>query len=139
MSSKQKFSDSSQERQRRNFSTEFKIRKVREIEQKITTISEMSRIYQVRTNSIYKWLDKFGAKDKKPERTIVESLSDTRRIAELEQRIAELERTVGQKQMQLEFKDKMIELAEATYGVDIKKKCSTPPSTGSSVTDSSLP
>lgn len=139
MSSKQKFSVSSQERQRRSFSTEFKIRKVREIEQKITTISEMSRIYQVRVNSIYKWLDKFGVQEKKPERTIVESLSDTRRIAALEQRIAELERTVGQKQMLLEFKDKMIELAEATYGVDIKKKCSIPPSTGSSGTDSSLP
>jgi transposase-like protein len=139
MPAKHKFSHSSEERQRRSFSTEFKIRKVREIEQKVTTISEMSRIYQVRVNSIYKWLDKFGVQEKKPERTIVESQSDTRRIAALEQRIAELERTVGQKQMQLEFKDKMIELAEATYGVDIKKKCSTLPSTGSSGTDSNFP
>ena len=29
---------------------------------------------------------------------------------------------VGQKQIIVEFKDKMIEIAEATYGVDIKKK-----------------
>lgn len=139
MAQKQKFSHSTQERQRRIFSTEFKIRKVREIEQKVTTIAEVCRTYQVRANSVYKWLDKFGAQENKPERTIVESQSDTRRIAALEQRIAELERMVGQKQMQLEFKDKMIELAEATYKVDIKKKCSTPPSTGTSGTGSSCP
>ena len=58
----------------------------------------------------------------KPERTIVESKSDTTKILALQKRIAELERLLGQKQIEIEFKDKMIELAEQTYGVDIKKK-----------------
>ena len=43
-------------------------------------------------------------------------------IPELEKKIAELERAIGQKQVQLDFKDKMIELAEQLYGIDIKKK-----------------
>ena len=35
--------------------------------------------------------------------------------------MADLERIIGQKQVLLDFSDKMIDLAEETYGVDIKK------------------
>ena len=37
------------------------------------------------------------------------------------------ERVIGQKQILIDFKDKMIELAEQTYSVDIKKNFSTQP------------
>jgi len=46
----------------------------------------------------------------------------------LKKKIAELERIIGQKQILLDFKDKMIEIAEETYQVDIKKKFTTKPS-----------
>jgi len=59
---------------------------------------------------------------KKPERLIVESDSDTKKLLELKKRVAELERIVGQKQIMIDFKDKMIELAEEHYKFDIKKK-----------------
>jgi hypothetical protein len=52
----------------------------------------------------------------------VESKSDTRKLLEMKKRIAELEQIIGQKQVLLDFKEKMIELAEEEYGVDIKKK-----------------
>jgi transposase len=68
-------------------------------------------------------------------RLIVESESDTTKIAALQKQIAELERAVGQKQIQLDFKDKMIELAEVHYGVDIKKKFIETPSSGSGTTE----
>ena len=42
-----------------------------------------------------------------------------------------LMRIVGQKQIEIDFKDKMIDLAEEMYHVDIKKKLSTQPSSGS--------
>jgi transposase len=58
-------------------------------------------------------------------------MSDTRKIEELKARIKELEQLVGQKQIQLEFKDKMIELAEQKYQVDIKKKLDSKRSSGS--------
>jgi hypothetical protein len=61
------------------------------------------------------------------ERLIVETQSDTRQLLELKKRIADLERMIGQKQILLDFKDKMIGLAEEEYGVDIKKKFSTEP------------
>jgi len=49
--------------------------------------------------------------------------------------VAELERIIGQKQIEIDFKDKMIELAEEVYQVDIKKKFCTQPSSGSGATD----
>ena len=61
----------------------------------------------------------------KTERLIIETESDTKQLLELRKKVAELEQIIGQKQILLDFKDKMIDLAEETYGVDIKKKYST--------------
>ncbi len=122
MSGKQNhFEQSIKERQYRRFSSSFKKRKVREIEQGKVRITDVCRAYEVSYSSVYKWIHKYGSM-KKPERTIVESRSDTEKILALQKRIAELERMLGQKQVEIEFKDKMIELAEHTYGIDIKKK-----------------
>jgi predicted RNA-binding protein with EMAP domain len=68
---------------------------------------------------------------KKQERMIVESLSDTKKIIALKEKIKELEQAVGQKQIQLDFLEKMMEIAQEEYGVDIKKKFSISPSAGS--------
>ena len=115
------FKQSTQERQYRKFSHTFKLKKVREIEQGKTTVSHVCQAYEVTNTAVYNGLKKYGTMSK-PERTIVESKSDTTKIVALQKRIAELERLLGQKQIEIEFKDKMIELAEQTYGVDIKKK-----------------
>lgn len=69
-------------------------------------------------------------------KTIVEAWSDTKKLLELKAKIAELERIVGQKQLLIDFKDKMIELAEEAYRVDIKKKFDEGQSSGSGKTES---
>ncbi len=130
MATRDQFKLSTSERRRRRFSEEFKQKKVREIEQKITTIAEVSRQYEVLSNNVGKWVIKYGTNYMKGVRTIVESESDTRKILELKAKVAELERIIGQKQVQLDFKDKMIDLAEETYNVDIKKKFDTKPLSG---------
>jgi transposase InsO family protein len=43
-------------------------------------------------------------------------------VLALKLKVAELERIIGQKQLLIDFMDKMIVLAEETYGVEIKKK-----------------
>ena len=126
MSYKQDFKMSTEERRRRTFNEEFKRQKVREIISRKATVTEISKAYEVTSAAIYKWIDLYSGKQK-PERTIVESKSDTSKILALQKRIAELERALGQKQIQLEFKDKMIEIAEEVYKVDIKKKFGTKP------------
>jgi transposase-like protein len=130
MATRQKFKQSTEERRKRIFSDEFKIKKVREIEQKITTIAEVCRQYEVRASNVSKWLNKYGNNYMKGVRVIVESQSDTRKLIELKAKIAELERIIGQKQVLIDFKDKMIDLAEDVYGVDIKKKFESKPSFG---------
>jgi len=67
---------------------------------------------------------------KREHKQVVEPKSDTQRLKMLEDRIKELERIVGQKQLLIEFKDKMIEIAESTYNVDIKKKVGSRLSSG---------
>lgn len=118
------------ERYTRTFSDSFKLQKVREIETGKSTVSDICKQYEVSNTSVYRWLDQFGLMKDKKERLIVETQSDTRELLELKKKVAELERIVGQKQILLDFKDKMIDIAEEMYGIDIKKKLSTqPPST----------
>jgi transposase len=101
----------------------------------LVSISELCQEYELSRTSVYNWLYKYSKMIKKGERQIVERKSDTRKIQELRERIKELERVVGQKQLQIEFQQKMIELAEQTYDVDIKKKLSSKLSSGSGQTD----
>ena len=123
-----------EERKRRRFSESFKRKKVQEIESGQVKISEICRVYQIRKQSVYKWLQKYGSMQQKKERLIVETESDTLKVIELQRRVAELERIIGQKQIEIDFKDKMIDLAEEVYHVDIKKKFCTRPPSGSETT-----
>lgn len=114
---------SKSERSRRSFSESFKIKKVQELKSGQTRIFEIVREYSVSRSSVYKWINKYGMSNKKkPDRLIIEPSSDTLKIQSLRKRVAELERIVGQKQIQLEFNKKMIDLAEDHYQIDIKKK-----------------
>lgn len=118
-------------RQNRYFSESFRKKKVREIENNISTVAEVAKEYKVSTTAVYKWLHKYSVLYQKQLRQIVEPMSDTRKIKALKDKVKELERLVGQKQIQLEFKDKMIQLAEEEYRVDIKKKFGSQPFDGS--------
>ena len=125
MATRKQFQMNTQERQSRRFSDSFKKEKVREIEQKKTKVSDICKQYEVSAINVYKWLHKYGTMKDKPTRMIVETESDTVQLLALKKKVAELEQIIGQKQVLLDFKDKMIEIAEEMYGVDIKKKLST--------------
>lgn len=128
---------SRQERRMRRFSESFKREKVKEIELGYSTPTEISRQYQVTRANVHRWIRKFGTMGNKKEKLVIESESDTRQLLELKKKVAELEQIIGQKQILIDFKDKMIELAEEEYGVDIKKKYSTQRSPGSGKTKGS--
>lgn len=127
MAKRENFSLTLAERRRRTFSDTFKRDKVREIELGLSRISDVRRQYGVSDTAVYKWIRKFGVEKGTPERLIIESMSDTRALKELKERIAELERLVGQKQIEVEYYKKMIDLAQEHYGIAIKKNYSTQP------------
>ena len=119
----------------RSFSEEFKKSKIRELEKNLSSVSDICKTYSVSRTSVYRWIYKYSVMAKKQVKQVVEAKSDTQKIKALEERIKELERIVGQKQLLLEFKDKMIEIAEADYGVDIKKKVGSKLSSGTTLTN----
>jgi transposase len=141
MANRTQFKLSVAQRRRRNFSESFKRQKVQELDSGQLTLNALLKEYELSYTTIYRWQEIYGGMKKKPSRLIVESQSDTHQLIELRKKVAELERLVGQKQILLDFKEKMIDLAEQTYGVDIKKKFSTPPSgiTGNTGKSSSSP
>lgn len=114
-----------QERRRRTFSETFKRLKVQEIESRQIRISDLCKQYGVSDTAVRQWMVKYGQDSSKKERLIVETMSDTLMIKELRERVADLERMVGQKQIELEFYKKMIDLAQEHYGIEIKKNFST--------------
>ena len=122
------------QRVHRYFSEDFKRKKVREIEENQVTIMQIVREYQVSKAAIYKWIYKYSAMRKKGIRQVVEAKSDTVKLTLFRERFREMERLVGQKQIMIEFLEKMIEFAEKEYGIDIKKKYSSTPSSGSGQT-----
>ena len=122
------------QRVHRYFSEDFKRKKVREIEENQVKIMQIVREYQVSKAAIYKWIYKYSAMRKKGIRQVVEAKSDTVKLTLFRERFREMERLVGQKQIMIEFLEKMIEFAEKEYGIDIKKKYSSTPSSGSGQT-----
>ena len=131
------FTETFRSRHNRYFSEDIKKKIVRDLEKNLTRISDVCYTYQVSRTSVYRWIYQYSAVAKKKHKQVVEPKSDTTRIKALEARIKELERTVGQKQIMIDFKDKMIELAEQRYNVDIKKKLGSKVSSGSSTTNKS--
>jgi len=121
-------------RPRRVFSEEFKRQKVKEIEQNLIRVSDICRIYEVSDVSVYKWIYKYSNHLKKGIKQVVEFESESERSKKLQSRIAELERIVGQKQMEIDFLEKVIEIGSEELEVDIKKKFSTTSSSGSKTT-----
>ena len=117
----------------RYFSTDFKKKRVQELESNLATVSDICKTHKVSRSSVYRWIYKYSNMAKKQLRQIVEAKSDTKKIQVLEDRIKELERIIGQKQILIDFQDKMIEIAESTYEVDIKKKLSSKLSAGTGI------
>jgi transposase-like protein len=115
----------------RRYSDQIKKEIVRKIEKNQLTVLEASRDYQISRYSIYKWIYKYSSLYKKGHYQIIEPMSSSKQIKALKERIKELEQIVGKKQIELDFLNKVIEIAEEDLGIDIKKKAGSKPSYGS--------
>ncbi|MFN2440075.1 MAG: transposase [Chitinophagaceae bacterium] len=123
----------------RYFSEDFKKKKVGEVDKKLITISEICKQYEVSHTAVYKWIYKYSLMRKKGIKMVVEAESDTAKIKGLRQHISELEQLLGQKQFEIDFLKKQMEIASDQYGIDLKKKLSGEPSPGFGNTENSTP
>lgn len=119
---------------RRIFSDKLKRKIINDIEQSKVSVLGAAREYQVSNNSVYRWLKKFSA-HLHPSTTLVMQMdSEQYRSKELEKKVAELEAALGRKQMEIDYLNKLIELAGQDMGTDLKKNISITASVGSDKT-----
>lgn len=116
---------------RRQFSEQIRRKVVEEFRCGNYTVKELADLYHCSLTAIYKWIHKYSPADS-PRITVIEmSESTDQKVKDLQEKIAELERMVGQKQIKVDFLEKMIELAEDEYDLDLKKSSSSKRSGGS--------
>ena len=119
---------------RRVYAREFKVELVHLFEGDKYSVMQLSRLYGVSFSLIYRWIYRYSNFNEKDHGVVEMKQRSTTKLKALEQRIKELEQLVGQKQIQIEFLEKMIDLGAEQYGLDIKKNSSTPHSGGSGKT-----
>lgn len=114
----------------RFFSEEFKRSLVKEFESGKLSVMQLSRLHKISNQSIYKWIYKYSTTNEKGFRVVEKSQSSTHKMNDLEKKIADLERALGQKQIKIDYLEKMIELANDELNIDIKKNSNTSQSAG---------
>lgn len=123
---------------KRVFSEDFRKTIVKEYECGRFTISELSQLYGIACPLIYRWIYRYSAYQKLNVKVVEMQDSSTRKLKDLQKKVAELERIVGQKQLNIDYLEKMIELAKDELGIDIKKNFDTPHSSGSTADNPGL-
>jgi transposase len=114
----------------RYFSKEFKKKIVNELELKKIKIKDVVSLYEVSPTSVYRWLIQFSKNYTKGTKMVLELESESSRTLYLQKRVAELERLYGQKQIEVEFLNKALDLCSDELGYDVKKKYSMTQSNG---------
>lgn len=118
-------------RKQRKYSIEFKKQIVSEFESGKLSVSALARLHGIRSKVIYDWIYKFSNFNTKGYRVVEMKESSTTKLKLLEQKVKDLERMVGQKQIKIDYLEKMMEIAKEELNIDIKKKFDTPQSLGS--------
>ena len=118
-------------RQRRTFSEAVKKQIVKDIEKGKATVLEASREIGAHQGTIYTWIYRYSRYLTKNKVMVIEDKSESYRSTELEKRLKEAEAALGRKQMEIDFLNKIIDLANDEYHTDLKKNLVNPPSLGS--------
>ncbi len=116
---------------RRNFSEGFKLQIVYEYESGQYSVSELGRLYDLAVQLIYNWIYKYSKYNKKSIQVVEMKNSAQQKLKDLEQKVKGLEQALGRKQMNIDYLEKMIDLAKDEFDIDIKKNSNTLPSGGS--------
>ena len=107
------------------YSEDFKKEIVSLFEKGTYSVLQLERLYGVTNATIYKWIYKYSTFNEKGIRIVEMKKSSSLKLKELFNKVKELEQIVGQKQIKIDFLEKMIEIAEDEFSIPIKKS-STP-------------
>lgn len=116
------------------YSEAFKKSIVTEFESGKFSVLQLERLHKISGRSIYNWIYKYSRSSEPGQRIVEMKDSSTQKLKALEQKVKELEQAVGQKQIMIDYLEKMMEIAKEEHNIDIKKNSNTPPSSGSAPT-----
>jgi len=118
-------------RKSRCYSEDFKRTIVKEFESGSFSVLQLGKLHGVDFQTIYNWIYKYSSNNERSVRIVEMKDSSSKKLKDLENKVKDLERAVGQKQIYIEYMEKMIDIAKEDLGIDIKKNYSTPQSAGS--------
>lgn len=111
----------------RHFSEEVRKSIVKEVDSGLA-VSEASRKYDVSSASIYNWLNLYSKTYQKSIKTIVTQKSKNNKYKDLEKELKQVYELLGRTQSELNFANKIIELASEELDLDLKKSFDSSPS-----------
>lgn len=121
-------------KKKRRYSEEFKQELVKAFESGKFSVPQLEKLYGVSNPTIYNWIYKLSTFNEKGVRVVEMKSSNMSKLKELEQKVRELEQAVGQKQIKIDYLERMIDIAKDELKIDIKKNFNTPQSSGSAAT-----
>jgi transposase-like protein len=122
-------------KKRRIFSESYKKSRVKEYESGQLTVREIAQLYGIGYQTVYLWIYKYSSYNKKSLKVVEHKDSHKYRLKQLQDRIKELEQIIGQKQIQVDYLEKIIELAKIELEIDLKKNFDPLQSSGSGSTE----
>jgi len=118
-------------RKQRKYSDEFKRSIVKDFETGKFSVLQLEKLHGISNPTIYSWIYKFSNFNEKGYRILEMKDSAVHKLKAFEQKIKELEQAVGQKQIKIDYLEKMIDIAKDDLDIDIKKNYNTQQPTGS--------
>lgn len=103
------------------YSEAFKQQVVKEIEEGTLRIAEAARMYDISVAGIYNWLHNLGKDHLIGKVVYVKKRNELDKIKKLELEKKQLEAALAKSHLSVFCLESMIEAAEKTYGIDIKK------------------
>jgi len=111
----------SNERQHRRFSEEFRREQVKLIEKGERTIAQVSQLYEVKRDNVRRWVKQYGTTDR-PEMIIIQTQQEVNRIKDLESQVSKLTEVIGKLHVEMLYKNELLDLAKQQLGHDFEKK-----------------
>jgi len=108
-------------REARYFSEAFHKKIVKDIEDKLTTVAGVCRDYEVSRTSVHKWIRLYSLNYQKQIVKVVELESESHKRKLLEKELAETQKVAGGQAVEIVFLNKLIEIIETTFDIDLKK------------------
>lgn len=121
-------------RKPRKYSEDFKRSIVKDFESGKFSVPQLERLHNIGNSLLYKWIYRYSQSNEQGQRIVEMKDSSTQKLKALEQRVKELEQMVGRKQIEIDYLEKMIDVAKEELHIDIKKNFNTPRSNGSAST-----